>query len=157
MPHIASIAGRLALLIAGFLGWCYLIGPQQIRFGANAIPQAPNGWSIAYGYAMTVLGVILGSAYRELKTKRDRGERTISSVRDLGSSVFYSIDFWMSLCGSPLVYALILKQTDGGSFAGIAVMAIENGFCCTLIVNAFVGREEQAARTREARPDTEPE
>jgi hypothetical protein len=42
------------------------------------------------------------------------------------------------------VYALLLKSSNGLSLSGLIVVALENGFCCLIIINGFVGRQVEA-------------
>lgn len=128
------------LAVVGFLGWRYLIHSEPLRFGANAIPEQPGTPVILFGYGITLLGVILGSAYRELQARRQRGLIRLKSFREFLGSVFLSLDFWMSLCGSPLVYALIWKSMDGGNIAGLTTIALQNGFCCTVIISSLMAK-----------------
>jgi hypothetical protein len=57
--------------------------------------------------------------------------------------MFRSVDMWLGIAGAPIVYALLLKATDGMSMPGLLAVALENGFCCLIIVNGFIGRAEQ--------------
>ena len=125
-----------ALVGAGACAWLawYLVVGTPVRFGAVAVASESGGWRLLYGYAMTIAGVVLGSAYRYLEGLRSAGVREVPGVRALTGAVFRSVEFWLGMCGSPLVYALLLRATDGGSNAGLTAIAIENGFFCTLIV-----------------------
>lgn len=133
----------LLLAIIGIVGWRYLLGSELLRFGANAAPEQPGARVLIYGYVITLIGVVLGSAYRELQTRKQRGETTIRSPRRLLRAVFLSLDFWMSLCGSPLVYALIWKSMEGGNLAGLTTIALQNGFCCTVIIGSLISKPAQ--------------
>jgi hypothetical protein len=133
----------LLLALIGFLGWRYLIASEPLRFGANAAPEQQGTRVMIYGYAITLLGVVLGSAYRELQARKQRGETRITSLRDFAGAVFLSLDFWMSLCGSPLVYALIWKSMSGGNIAGLSTIALQNGFCCTVIISSLISKPTQ--------------
>jgi hypothetical protein len=93
-----------------------------------------------YGYLVTLVGVILGSAYRELQAHKERGDPQIRSFSLFAKSVFLSVDFWMRSCRSPIVYALLWKSLDGGNVAGLSVIALQNGFCCTMVVSNFLKR-----------------
>jgi hypothetical protein len=65
---------------------------------------------------------------------RDKGETRITNVPLFFKNVFTSIDLWMGLFGAPIVYALLWKSLEGGSVAGLTVIALQNGFCCTVII-----------------------
>lgn len=131
------------LAAAGFVGWRLLIRSEPLRFGANAVPEQQTTGVMVYGYAITLLGVVLGSVYRELQARRQRGETHIKNMKKFFGSVFLSLDFWMSLCGSPLVFALIWKSMEGGSVAGLSTIALQNGFCCTVIVSSLMAKPPQ--------------
>jgi hypothetical protein len=133
----------LALAVIGIVGWRYLISSEPLRFGATAVPEQQGTRVLIYGYAVTLAGVVLGSAYRELQARKQRGEMSLTSLRDFVGAVFLSLDFWMSLCGSPLVYALIWKSMDGGNIAGLSTIALQNGFCCTVIISSFMSKPNQ--------------
>ncbi len=133
----------LLLAAIGIIGWRYLLGSELLRFGANAVPEQPGARVLVYGYIVTLVGVVLGSAYRELQARKQRGETSINGFRSFLGSVFLSLDFWMSLCGSPLVYALIWKSMEGGNLAGLTTIALQNGFCCTVIISSLISKPAQ--------------
>lgn len=134
---------RLFLVVAGFSLWWFLIRSQPIRFGALAVPEEPRLGALVFGYLVTVVGVVLGSFYRELKRRQEQGMKSINSFRSYASSVVRSIDLWMGLFASPLIYALILKTTDGASLSGVTIIGLENGFFCTLVLEAATRQQQQ--------------
>ncbi|HYO11972.1 MAG TPA: hypothetical protein VE685_02110 [Thermoanaerobaculia bacterium] len=138
-----SLLMRLFLVIAGFSLWLFLIRSEPIRFGAHAVPEEPGLGALVFGYLVTVVGVVLGSFYRELKRRQEQGITSIDNFRAYASSVVRSIDLWMGLFASPLVYALILKTTDGASLSGVTIIGLENGFFCTLVLEAATRRQQQ--------------
>ena len=137
---IAKMILYVGLACVGFLVWHYLVTAQPLRFGANETPATQKVSVVMYGYLVTLAGVVLGSAYRELQARKERGETQISSLRGFARSVFLSIDFWTSMCGSPIVYALLWRSLDGGNVAGLTVIALQNGFCCTMVISNFLKR-----------------
>jgi hypothetical protein len=96
---------------------------------------APGIGVIAFGYVITLVGVVLGAIYRELQARRARGEQRIATIPGLFGDVFRSIDFWMSACASPIVYALLWKSFAGGGIAALTIVGLQNGFCCTVILD----------------------
>jgi hypothetical protein len=52
------------------------------------------------------------------------------------------------------VYALLWKSLEGGNQAGLTIMALQNGFCCTMVVGALVkrGPAQQQATAGNADP-----
>lgn len=98
------------------------------------------------GFAATILGVILGAAYRELRQRHAAGKRRVDIGRffkDLRSS----IELWLGLLGAPVVFALLLNTTEGVDTGGLVVIALQNGFCCLVILNAFMEKREGEAVT----------
>jgi hypothetical protein len=134
----------LLCAVVGFLAWRYLITAQPLQFGANEIPETQKVSVVVYGYLVTLLGVLLGSAYRELQARKERGDTQIGNISSFAKSVALSIDLWISLCGSPIVYALLWRSLDGGNVAGLTVIALQNGFCCTMVISNFLKRGPQA-------------
>lgn len=148
MSRWTKIIVYLLLAVIGIVGWRYLIHSEPLRFGANAVPEQQTTGVMLYGYAITLLGVVLGSAYRELQARKQRGETRLTSVQEFAGSVFLALDFWMSLCGSPLVFALIWKSMEGGSVAGLSTIALQNGFCCTVVISSLMAKPQQPVLER---------
>ena len=126
------------LIVGGAVGFYWIAGREPLVFGLNETPQTQGLPVIAYGYAMTFIGVILGSAYRELQARRARGETHLKNVSKFVRDVFRSIAFWMSACGSPIVYALLWKSLEGEGVAALTIVALQNGFCCTIIIERIL-------------------
>jgi hypothetical protein len=135
---LVRIIGFVALAAAGFFIWRWIVMNQPLRFGANETPQTQSLGVIAYGYAVTVAGVLIGSFYRALQAMKEAGTTSIGDPGKFVKTVLLSVDLWLSLFGSPIVYALLWKSLDGGNIAGLTVIALENGFCCTMVVNNFM-------------------
>lgn len=133
------------LMLVGICGWVYIVRPEPSRFGAGATPEQQTAPVLVYGYVVTFVGVVIGSAYRELQARKQRGLTRIESVGEFVKSVFMSLDFWMSLCGSPLVYALLWRSADGGNVAGLTTIALQNGFCCTVIISSLMAKPPEPA------------
>jgi len=149
------------LAVSGFIIWWYLAQPRQLQFGAQVIPAQGNYFIIAYGYLVTLAGVIIGCSYRQLQKLRDAGESNIQKPGLFLKQIASSIDLWMGIFGSPIVYALLWKSIDGGNISGLTVIALQNGFCCTLIISNFVATQgttgQKAANKRKAKPIEEHE
>jgi len=134
----------LLLFVVGLVGWVYLAGSATVRFGAQATPEAPGtGW-LVYGFAMTLIGVYLGSSFRELRRIRDGDNDGTINPGSFFAGVFRLIDFWMGACAAPIVYALLVRNLDGGGYAGLTVIALENGFCATLIASQILAPNSKA-------------
>jgi hypothetical protein len=137
---IVRIITAVILVGVGFFGMYWIAQRGPLVFGLNETPETQGFPVIAYGYAMTAIGVILGSIYRELQALRAAGIKRITNVRRFFRDVFRSIDFWMSACGSPIVYALLWKSLEGGSVAALTIIALQNGFCCTVIIEKLMNQ-----------------
>lgn len=135
---IVRIVTAALLASIGFVGLYWVAQRGPLVFGLNEAPEPQGLPVIAYGYAMTLIGVILGSTYRELQALRASGVKRITHIRRFFRDVFRSIDFWMSACGSPIVYALLWKSLEGGSVAALTIVALQNGFCCTIIIEKLM-------------------
>jgi len=122
--------------LVGMFGWIYLTTPSSLSFGALQDPNSTSNkiWLWIFGYLVTLIGVASGSGYRNLQKQRSQ---TIGSIREFFGGIFLSTDLWMGLLGSPIVYGLILKSTEGMSRAAFFVTALENGFCCTILINSL--------------------
>jgi hypothetical protein len=121
--------------------WWYLVQPRQLQFGAQVVPANGNIWVVIYGYVLTLIGVCIGTAYRELQKLKQAGQTQIPNARHFINSLLTSIDLWMGLIGSPIVYALLWKSLDQGDISGLSVIALQNGFCCTLILSNLKGAD----------------
>ena len=96
-------------------------------------------------FLATIIGVICGSFYRELRSLQAKNVTTIQDPGLFFGNMVRSVDMWLGFAGSPIVYSLLLKATDGMSLPGLLAVALENGFCCLIIVNGFIGKAEQDA------------
>jgi hypothetical protein len=134
-------------VVVGFV--LYLnFAPRTASFGMQAEAGGSGMLRLGLSFAATIAGVVLGSVYRQIRELQARGTTRIDDFGAFFGNVFRSTDMWLGLVGSPLVYALLLKASDGMSLAGLITVGLENGFCCLLIINGFVGKMEQQASPR---------
>ena len=146
------------LAIIGFVAWWRLVQPQQLQWGAQSIPVADNFMIVVYGYIITLIGVALGSGYRELQKLRESGKANIESPGAFFKGIFSSIDLWMGLLGSPIVYALLWKSIDSGNVSGLTIVALQNGFCCTVIISNFTKNNRSIGdgdKNRDQKPESD--
>jgi hypothetical protein len=136
----------IALLVGAVAFW--MLVPRDASFGMFEQQGGPNIARMAFSLVSTIAGVILGSLYRQLRQLQAAGTLIITNFSNFASNLLRSVDLWLGLAGSPIVYALLLQSTNGMSLPGLLLVALENGFCCLLIVNAFVGRTETALAAR---------
>ncbi len=88
------------------------------------------------GYLFLVFGAIFGSAFRLLVDLRKKGRKTIK-LWTLIKSTMKSIDLWVGISLSPIIYPIILKQANIDLSAFI-ILAFENGFFCSVIAETFI-------------------
>jgi hypothetical protein len=136
------IIAAIASLLFG-LGAYWYLAPRSSSFGMFEGAEAAGLWRFALSFLATIAGVICGSFYRELRNLQAKGETKITNPRGFLGDMFRSVDMWLGFAGSPIVYSLLLKATDGMSLPGLIVVALQNGFCCLIVVNGFIGRAEQ--------------
>ena len=135
----------LVAVVVGLAGFWYLV-PRAPSFGMFAVEGEINLTRAGLSFAATIAGVILGSFYRQLRALQATGQTTIEAPLRFIAAMFRSVDMWLGLAGAPIVYALLLQSTSGMTLPGLLVVALENGFCCLVIVNGFVGRVEAKER-----------
>jgi hypothetical protein len=138
-----------AAVFAGAIGWA-LLAPRSTTFGLFAGDQIGRFLTIAVGYIATVAGAFLGGIYRELRARQRRGETRIESPLSFFGELLRSINVWLAITGSPIVFALLLKTASGMGLSGIVVVALENGFSCLLVLDSLVGEKNLAPRSKPA-------
>lgn len=139
-----AIVLKVALVIAGAVGYWFLVERDPVRFGSGANPESLTLSNAVIGYLFTLIGVLAGSAFR-LLSKLKESKSPLPSFGKFVALLFQSFDVWLGLCASPLVYAMLVQSTGGGSLAGLATIGIQNGFVCTIIASAFIKSREDAA------------
>lgn len=140
---VRILAATVSLLFG--LGAYWYLAPRSSSFGMFEGAETSGPLRFILSFLATIAGVILGSLYRELRNRQAKGETEIPDLGLFFGSMVRSVDMWLGFAGSPIVYSLILKATDGMSLPGLLVVALQNGFCCLIIVNGFVGKAEQDA------------
>lgn len=138
MSKALGVAAVLLAIAIGFGAFWYFT-PRTMAFGMFESSGRANIGRLVFTFGATILGVVLGSIYRQL---RQLPEPIIKDLGAFFSNVARSVDLWLGLVGAPIVFALLLQSTDGMSVPGLLLVGLENGFCCLIIVNAFIGRTE---------------
>ncbi|QHW01030.1 hypothetical protein [Spirosoma endbachense] len=128
-------------LVIGFIMFWYLV-PKSPSFGMFSGTDEVNLMRFALSFLTTIIGVVLGSFYRNLRALQATGKNTIEKPLVFLSEMTRSIDLWLGLVGAPIVYALLLQSTGSMTLPGLLVIALENGFCCLVIINGFVSQTE---------------
>jgi hypothetical protein len=157
MSKLVQIGLTVLAALVGMAAFWFLV-PRSASFGMfQQEGGGPNVARLVFSFVSTITGVVLGSAYRQLRHLQSTGVNTISDMSRFTSDLTRSIDLWLGLAGAPIVYALLLQSTNGMSLPGLLLVALENGFCCLLIVNSFVGRTESSlAPKEETKPQKPP-
>lgn len=146
---MVRVVGIVLALIIGIAGYWYLL-PRSASFGMFEGGDQANLLRLLLGFAATLVGVAFGSVFRGLGRLKANGVTTIENPRTFASETLRSIDLWLGLAGSPIVYALLLQSTNGMSLAGLLVIALQNGFCCLVLINQFVASKERPAEPDDA-------
>lgn len=137
MNRWAALIVSLLALLLGLAGYVYF-ARTSAPFGMFEGAGQSGVWRLVLSFGATVCGVILGSIYRALRKLQDSEVLMIRNIAEFIDNMLRSVDLWLGLAGSPLVYALLLKSSDGMSLSGLITVALENGFCCLLIINGFI-------------------
>jgi hypothetical protein len=140
MAKLSNI-GWLAAIIFGFFAYWYL-APRNAPLGMFEGADESGTVRIIASFLATVAGVFLGSIYRELRRLQDAGTKQIDNASAFAIGMMRSVELWMGLAGSPIVYALLLKTSDGMSMSGLVITGLENGFCCLIILNTFLQKPQ---------------
>ena len=141
----AIAIGVSALAVAlGFAGFWYLL-PKTTAFGMFEAAGEAHASRLLLSFAAVLAGVVLGSVYRQLRKLQLQGAEMIDDVGAFAERMFRSVDMWLALVGSPIVYALLLQSANGMNLPGLLTVGLENGFCCLLLVDQFV-QGKHAAR-----------
>ena len=135
----------LSLGVAGVLIMNFILTPQIDLLGSNISPveDMQNTWKKVFGYAATLLGVLLGAAYKEISLLRENNTRYIESFRTFFSNTFRSIELWAGLFTSPIIFAILLQNIGSLNDPGLFVIALENGFCSSIITTALIKKREE--------------
>lgn len=138
-----------AAVLVGAMAWI-VMAPKGSTFGLFSADQAGRIITLVIGYFATATGAFLGAVYRDLRTRQRRGETHVESLSAFLSELLRSINLWLALTGSPIVFALVLKTTSGMGLSGIVVVALENGFSCLLVLDSLVADSSRQAKSRTA-------
>lgn len=138
--YVAVIVCVLCAAIGFVLFW-FIVVPQD--HGFFSVTDS-NAGRLLIGFAATLAGVLLGSTYRNLARMRAANVETIRNVGRFTSNVLRSVDLWMGLVASPLVYGLLVQSATSMALPGLVVVALENGFCCLLIAENITRRTASA-------------
>jgi branched-subunit amino acid transport protein AzlD len=142
---IALAAVGLAL----WLGYGYFFLLDSTHFLAeNASPVINQVILIVYGYMVLLVGVFLGSVYRQLKALTANETVNIASVV---RSALASKDFWLGMFASPVVYVVLLQAINLerftiAAFIGVTLVGLQNGFVCNVVADALIAGRQRSGR-----------
>jgi hypothetical protein len=146
-------------MVAGFGITAWFVARSQVPtvMGAFESQESRTALSTAltagYGFAITLIGVALGAAYRRLIRMRAEGEDKVL-VGKLVREVSGSIDFLIGLVGSPIVFGLLWKALADVSLPGLTLIALQNGFASHAILDqAIDGRGRPRGRNQRKVPE----
>jgi hypothetical protein len=142
MKKMMKIVGALLAIAVGAAGFLRLV-PRNTEYGLFE-SSGPIILRYTLAFAAAIAGVIIGSFYRRLREMQARGQKTVGKPSKFVVDTFRSTDMWLGFAGSPILFALLLQSTAGISLPGLLIIALENGFCCLVIINQFVGAQENA-------------
>lgn len=147
MNERSMLALARVLALAGLAFWGYFLMRNifEIPLFLNSAGDSALPLQIAfgvYGYAVLLFGVVLGAVYREIRARRQAGRKTIK-IFTVMRQALSTIDFWLGVFASPVVYAVLLQAVDLTSisvsgFVGITLVGLQNGFACNAVADALL-------------------
>jgi hypothetical protein len=144
------------VVLIGFAITAWFVARSDVPGASGAFQSAGgHGWkgtalTAAYGFAVTLLGVALGAAYRRLIKLRASGVEKIAP-RELLGDVLTSVDFQIGLVGAPVVFGLLWQALSDISLAGLSVIALQNGFASHAILEQIVA-DKTSPRSSATKP-----
>ena len=122
----------------------FLVDNQQLSFQGQIIFGL-------YGYITLLIGVFLGAVYQSLIYERDNNNRRAVNIGKVIHDAVQSVDFWIGLFASPVVYAVLLQAVDlesisAGAIFSLTLISLQNGYVCNRVADSVLN---QRAGTRE--------
>lgn len=142
MRESFRLLGALGGGILGFLAFSLLV-PRDNSFGMFEAESGRATAMLAIAFVCTIAGVLLGAGYRAVLRLKSQGVEEIEDFAGFLGGLLRSVDLWLGLLAAPIVFALLLKASDGMELSGLVVVALQNGFCAQLIVQGLVKQTEQ--------------
>lgn len=144
--------GFLGLLLVGLLVWVFLwTGDDHLLGGLVQPKQDTDVTRIVLGYALTLVGVVIGTAFRKIKELEQAGQKTIQNFRQLAADILRSTDLWMGFCAAPIVAGIVLTTASDIPIYGFALIALQNGFFCQAVIERLQAPKSEAKRASRAR------
>lgn len=138
---LLSVGLTLLAIATGFISFQFL-APRGESFGLFVAGDENSVIRFGLTYLATIGGVFLGSLYRALSALKDAGVGKVP--RRFIAGRLQSVDMWLGLVASPVVFALLMKASDGMTLPGLIILALENGFCALIIIESFTRKQAAA-------------
>lgn len=136
-----------ALAVVGLIFWGYYVGNYVLGAPIFLNTDGDNQWAAqigfgCYGYAVLLIGVVLGALYHEVGAAKEGDTRQIE-IRSVIRNAFGSTDFLLGVFASPVVYAVLLQAVDltnitASGVLGVTPVGLQNGFVCNTIAESMV-------------------
>lgn len=149
----------LGAILLGFVITMWFVHHNDLPSASGAFhSDGASSWQVvvltaAYGFAVTLIGVALGAAYRRLVKIGASGTDKIAPL-SLMKDVFSSVDFQIGLVGAPIVYGLLWQSISDIHLAGLTVVALQNGFASHAILDQFVSKASAPGGPAAGAPST---
>jgi hypothetical protein len=150
---LIRIFSLIGVLLVGFAITVWFVHHSDVPSASGAFQSSGEAsWqsvalTAAYGFAVTLVGVALGAAYRRLVKLRTAGTDKIAPLK-LTGDVITSVDFQIGLVGAPIVYGLLWQSISDIHLAGLTVIALQNGFTSHAILNQLMTEKPSANSLR---------
>ncbi len=129
-------------MVASLSAWYFLV-PQSLGGVYHFGPAPAEGVSIAWwltlvaGYCCLIIGIVLGVLARVLLREKERGSEKVE-LRAFVKKSFASIDLWISLIASPVVYGGILRSGTEMSYGAFIYFSLQTGFSSYLAIRSLL-------------------
>lgn len=123
------------LLLGGFSIFYFLIPYSSIviKLGIGGSNLNQFFYSVS-GYIVLLFGAFMGSGFRKLLEMKKEGIETLENPILFVLSIARSVDFWLGVFGSILIYSAVLQGIQDVSITTFYYMALEKGFLLTSII-----------------------
>jgi|GEM_PF-6900620 len=138
---LRTTLGLVLSLIIGLAAYWYL-APRNPSFGMFEGVEGSSTFRFFSSFVATIVGVLLGGFYRNLRALKDGGATELKDPRAFIQGTLRSIDLWLGMISAPIVFSLLLKGADGMNLPGLLSVALQNGFCCLVIINGLMAKAE---------------
>lgn len=136
-----TVLGVFATIV-GLSIWIFLMKENRV----GQIPFAPSSRSgdllhwvgMIGGYCTMVVGMVLGVLCRALIAEKAQGAQTVNIGAFILSKT-RSIELWISLMASPLVFGSILRTGADLSTGAFVAFSLQTGFSSYVLIESLMG------------------